>query len=125
MRRGPRRRLAAPRRSAPRHLPDGAPPFVDTVTGDAQAGWRATKDGRDFSLRVPVSQDARTVDYLREVGPGRGSGVLLRAVPRPRGGTVIGMALPLLPDVDPSDTAATLAAELNAVAALLTPQRRA
>ena len=35
------------------------------------------------------------------------------------------MAFPRLPDVDPSDTAVTLAGELNVLAALLTQQRRA
>jgi Polyketide cyclase / dehydrase and lipid transport len=103
----------------PRHVPDWAPAFADRVAGDAQSGWTATKDGRDFSLRVPVSVDARTVDYLREIGPGREGGAFLRAVPRPGGGSVIVMTLPLLPDVKPADTAAALADELNELARLL------
>ena len=106
----------------PRHIPDWAPAFADEVTGDAPSGWRAIKDGRGFPLRVPVSEDARTVDYLREIGPGREGGAFLRALPRPGGGTVIVMTLPLLPDVDPSDTATTLADELRALAALLAQQ---
>ena len=107
----------------PRHLPDWAPAFADTVTDDARSGWKATKDGRDFSLRVPVNQDSRTVDYLRQIGPGREGGAFLRAVPRPGGGTVIVMTLPLLPDVDPADTAATLANELSGLVELLAQQR--
>jgi hypothetical protein len=103
----------------PRHIPDWAPAFADTVRGDTQSGWTATKNDRDFSLRVPVSTDARTVDYLREIAPGREGGAFLRAVPRPGGGSVIVMTLPLLPDVDPEDTAATLTRELKELARLL------
>jgi hypothetical protein len=55
--------------SAGRGLPDWTPAFTDTVTDDARPGWKATKDGRDFSLRVPVNQDSRTVDYLRQIAP--------------------------------------------------------
>jgi polyketide cyclase/dehydrase/lipid transport protein len=103
----------------PRHIPDWAPAFADTIRGNTQSGWTATKNGRDFSLRVPVSADARTVDYLREIAPGREGGAFLRAVPRPGGGSVIVMTLPLLPDVDPADTAATLTRELKELARLL------
>jgi hypothetical protein len=66
-----------------------------------------------------VNEDAGTVDYLREVAPGRESGAYLRAVPRPAGGTVIVMTLPLLPDTDPEDISTTLTAELAALAGLL------
>ena len=100
-------------------IPEWAPAFVDRVTGDARSGWLATKDGQDFALRVVVDQGAGTVDYLREFGPGREGGAYLRAVPRPGGGSVIAMTLPLLPGVNPTDTAATLAQELDALAALV------
>jgi hypothetical protein len=100
-------------------IPEWAPAFVDRVTGDARSGWRATKDGRDFALRVVVDEGAGTVDYLREVAPGHEGGAYLRTVPRPGGGSVIGMTLPLLPGVNPINTAATLAQELDALAALV------
>jgi hypothetical protein len=100
-------------------LHEWAPGFVDRVTGDAQSGWRATKDGRDFALRIVVDQSAGTVDFLRQVAPGREGGAYLRAVPRPGGGSVITMTLPLLPGVDPADTASTLAQELIAIVALV------
>ena len=93
-------------------IPEWAPAFVDRVTGDARSGWRATKDGRDFALRVVVYEGAGAVDFLREVAPGHEGGAYLRTVPRPGGGSVIGMTLPLLPGVNPIDTAATLAQEL-------------
>ena len=108
----------------PRHLPDWAPAFADTITGDARSGWKATKDNRDFSFRVRVNEDSLTVDYLRQTGPGREGGAFLRAIPRPGGGTVIVMTLPLLPDVDAADTTATLTNELGALVRLLDQQRR-
>jgi hypothetical protein len=100
-------------------LPEWAPGFVDQVAGDAQSGWVATKDGRTFTLRVVVEHSAGTVDYLREVAPGREAGAYLRAVPRPGGGSVIAMTLPFQPGVDPADTASTLAQELNAIVSLI------
>lgn len=73
----------------PRRIPEWAPAFADAVEGDGQAGWRASKDGRELSLHVAVSHDASTVDYLGEVAPGREGDAYLRAVPRLGGGSVI------------------------------------
>jgi hypothetical protein len=103
----------------PTHIPEWAPAFADRVVGDDRSGWQAFKDGRDFALRVAVGVDAGTVDYLRQVAPGREGGAYIRVVPRPRGGSVIVMTLPLLPDVNPADTAATLARELSVLASLV------
>ncbi len=103
----------------PRRIPEWAPVFADTVAGDPQAGWRAIKDGREFELRVTTSKDARTVDYLREVAPGREGGAYLRALPRPGAGSVIVMTLPLPPGSDPAIVAATLHDELGALAELV------
>jgi hypothetical protein len=52
-------------------IPEWAPAFADTVRHDGPSMWRATKDGREFELSVAMRRDARTVDYLREVAPGR------------------------------------------------------
>ena len=103
----------------PRRIPDWAPAFADAVTGNPQSGWRVIKDGREFGLRVAVRRDARAVDYLREVAPGREGGAYLRAVPRPGGGSVIVMTLPLPPGSDPATVAATLHDELGVLAALV------
>jgi len=103
----------------PTRIPEWAPAFADLVSGDPHSGWQATKDGRSFSLRVVVNHDAGTVDYLREVAPGREGGAYVRVVPRPGGGSVVTMTLPLLPDVDPTDTAATLARELTTLTSLV------
>jgi hypothetical protein len=102
----------------PTRIPEWAPAFADLVSGDPHSGWQATKDGRIFSLRVVVNQEAGAVDYLREVAPGREGGAYVRVVPRPGGGSVVTMTLPLLPDVDPTDTATTLARELATLTSL-------
>jgi hypothetical protein len=82
--------------------------------------WRATKDARDFSLRVASVRDAGTVDYLREIAPGREGGAYLRAIPRAGGGSVITMTLPVPPGVDVAAVRTTLACELVALELLLT-----
>jgi hypothetical protein len=102
----------------PALLPQWAPSFADQVTGDSGVGWQVTKDGRQFTLRVVANREAKTVDYLREVAPGREGGAFIRVVPRPGGGSVVIMTLPLLPETDSADTAATLARELAALVAL-------
>ena len=102
----------------PTRIPQWAPAFADEIRGDSTSGWKATKDGRDFPLRVATNGDAGTVDYLRQVAPRQEGGAYLRAIPRPGGGSVITMTLPLPPDVDPAETAATLASELATLASL-------
>ena len=103
----------------PRRIPEWAPAFVDAVTAEGQSGWRATKGGRDFTLRVVTNQDAGTIDYLREIAPGRQAGAYMRALPRPGGGSVVIMTLPLPPDGERSALAATLRGELNALVSLV------
>lgn len=98
-------------------IPQWAPAFADEVSGDSRSGWLVTKDGQAFTLRVAAVPAAGTVDYLREVAPGREGGAYLRVIPRPGGGSVI-MTLPAPPGADPAGTAAVLASELAALAAL-------
>jgi hypothetical protein len=103
----------------PTRVPEWAPAFADRVCADADSGWRAVKDGREFRLRVPVSLEAGKVDYLREIAQGREGGAYIRAVPRPGDGAVTTMTLPLLPNVDPEDTRATLRQELATLVSLI------
>jgi len=103
----------------PTRIPDWAPAFADAVTGDDQSGWYATKDGRSFTVRVVTKRDAGTVDYLREIAPGREGGAFIRAVPRPGGGSVVVMTLPLATGAEPEAIAATLRDELNALVNLV------
>jgi hypothetical protein len=99
-------------------IPGWAPAFADTVSSAGGSGWRAVKDGRDFMFRTAVSLDAGTVDYLREIAPGREGGAYLRVVPRPGGGSVVVMTLPVPPGADPVAVASTLEDELAALKGL-------
>jgi hypothetical protein len=105
--------------ASPTNIPRWAPDFADRVAGDATSGWRANKGDREFPLRVVIDREAGTADYLRQVAPGREGGAYIRAVPRPGGGSVVIMTVPLLPDVDPADTQATLSRELTALMSLV------
>jgi len=99
----------------PTRIPDWAPAFADTVVVDDQSGWLATKDGRDFTVRVVTQRDSGTVDYLREVAPGREGGAFIRVVPRPGDGSVVVMTLPLAPGAEQATITATLRDELTAL----------
>ncbi len=103
----------------PTRIPEWAPAFADRVSGDVRSGWEATKDGRNFPLRVAVDRGSGTVDYLRHVTPDREGGAYIRGVPRPGDGSVITMTLPLLADVDAADTSGTLARELTPLVSLV------
>lgn len=103
----------------PSHIPDWAPAFADAVTGNDQSGWSATKGGQGFTFRVVIQREAGTADYLREIAPGREGGAYIRAVPRPGGGSVVVMTLPLVPGAEPAVAAATLRDELKALVSLV------
>ena len=105
--------------SDPTRLPAWAPAFADRVERGPEGSWRVTRHTVQFELRVDARPDARTVDYLRTLGPGREGGAYVRAVPRPGGGTVITMTVPVAPDVDPADTARDVLGELRALVNLL------
>ncbi len=102
----------------PRNIPAWAPAFASAITGDAQRGWQAVKDGRAFAIRVVAARPSRTVDYLREVAPGREGGAYTRVLSRPAGGSVVVLTLPLPPGADPKTVSATLGDELAALARL-------
>jgi hypothetical protein len=96
-------------------IPGWAPAFADTVRCEHGPLWRAVKDGRDFAFRTAVKPDTGTVDYLREIAPGREGGAYLRVLPRPGGGSVVVMTLPVPPGADPAAVASTLDDELAAL----------
>jgi hypothetical protein len=82
----------------PRNIPQWAPAFADNVEQNAQEEWQVTKDDSSFSLQVIVERSARTVDYLREIAPGRRGGAYIRVLPRPNIGSVVVMTLPIPAD---------------------------
>jgi hypothetical protein len=99
----------------PRHIPQWAPGFADAIEPDAQERWQARKDGRTFSLQVVVARSSRTVDYLREIAPGKQGGAYIRVLPRPRGGSVIVMTLPVPAGAKAESVTAVLSQELTAL----------
>jgi hypothetical protein len=99
----------------PRHIPQWAPAFADAIEADAQDGWRVRKDGSAFSLQVVVTQSSRTVDYLREVVPGKQGGAYIRVLPRPNGGSVVVMTVPVPAGADAGTVTAILSQELKAL----------
>jgi hypothetical protein len=66
-------------------------------------------------LLVVDARGSGTVDYLREVAPGRKGGAYLRVLPRPGHGSVVVMTVPLAPGADSAAVAANLQQELNSL----------
>jgi hypothetical protein len=102
----------------PRRIPDWAPAFADLVTGGPPSGWRARKNGQAFALRLRTEKQAGTVDYLREIAPGQEGGAYLRVIPRPGGGSVVVMTVPLRPGAAPAASTAALRDELTQLISL-------
>lgn len=102
----------------PARLPEWAPVFADKVEHSPQNGWRVTKDNQSFNVQVNVSTVAGTVDFLREMAEGKRAGAYARVFPRPLGGSVVVMTVPLAPGSDPADVARVLEQELTTLVAL-------
>jgi hypothetical protein len=100
-------------------IPIWAPVFADTVEKDDQNEWRAVKGGRAFSLKVVVGEGCGTVDYLREIAPGKKGGAYIRVLPRANGGSVVVMTLALPPDTTPESVASVLREELERLKSLI------
>jgi hypothetical protein len=101
----------------PARLPEWAPVFADKVEHSGQNGWRVTKDNQSFNVQANVSTVAGTVDFLREM-TGGSAGAYARVFPRPLGGSVVVMTVPLAPGSDPADVARVLEQELTTLIAL-------
>jgi hypothetical protein len=78
-----------------RHLPQWASGFADAVAAGPDGDWLVSKDARVFSIRVEFERSRGTVDYVREIAPGKKGGAFLRVLPRPDGGSVAIMTLPV------------------------------
>ena len=106
-----------------RRLPMWAPTFVDSVQSEEGGGWTGVRAGHSFALRAVTSEDSRTVDFLRQVAPGREGGAYIRVVDLPGGGSLVIMSVPILMR-EPEAVAATLAEELASLVALTSGQLR-
>jgi hypothetical protein len=99
----------------PKQLPDWAPVFADSVEVVGLDSWQVRKGGADFHVDVIVSRPSGTVDYLREMGPGKRGGAYIRVQPRPGSGSVLVMTVPIAPGLKAQDVAAVLEQELAAM----------
>lgn len=102
----------------PSRLPEWAPVFADKVEHSAQDGWRVTKGSESFNVQVKVSASAGTVDFLREMSDGKRGGAYARVFPRPLGGSVVVMTVPLAPNSNAADVARVVEQELTTLVAL-------
>lgn len=94
-------------------IPRWAPGFADKVESEDRQLWKVTKGESTFQVELVVVLAAGTVDYVREVAAGKKGGAYLRVLPRPGGGSVIVMTLPVPAGVPPAEVAATLDHELR------------
>lgn len=109
----------------PARIPEWAPAFADQIEHTAQSGWRVTKGGESFNVQVNVSTIAGTVDFLREMAGGKRGGAYARVFPRPMGGSVVVMTVPLAPAADPQQVAEVLEQELTTLVSLRAARRKA
>ena len=98
--------------SNPKQIPEWAPVFADSIEADGPNGWRVKKGGDSFSVQVVTSRDSGTVDILREMGPGKRGGAYCRVTPRPGGGSVALITVPIVPGAKVEDVAIVLEQEL-------------
>ena len=96
-------------------IPRWAPVFADAVESIEADAWQVTKNGERFVMHLAASASARTVDYLREVTPGRRGGAYIRVLPRPDGGSVVAMTLPVPGGTDEERVVSVLLEELKSL----------
>ena len=108
------------------NLPQWAPAFADAVEREDDPHFRVTKNGAPFRMKLVLNSTAGTVDYVREMANNRRGGAYIRVTPRPLGGCVITMTVPLAPNANEADVAKTVDQELADVIRLApTPVRKA
>lgn len=103
----------------PKLLPRWAPAFADEVERIGPDAWQITKNGNRFAMEMAASALSGTVDYLREVAPGRRGGAYIRVLPRPAGGSVVVMTLPVTGNADADGVNAVLDKELKSLVDLV------
>jgi hypothetical protein len=94
-------------------IPRWAPVFAEKVEPLQGVSFRVTKGSDTFNLDVLANEASLTVDYLRDMAGGRRGGAYLRVMPRPAGGSVVTMTVPVAPGSTPDQVAAVLEQELE------------
>lgn len=100
----------------PTKIPRWAPAFADRVLAEGD-GWVVEKGDSRFSLTIRSDDSLGVADYLREIAPGVLGGAYIRVLPRPGGGCVVVMTLPVREGQE-NQVAAILSEELKALVAL-------
>jgi hypothetical protein len=93
-------------------IPQWAPVFADKVEDAGEHTFRVTKGNDIFDMELVAHERALTVDYLRGMADGRRGGAYIRVMPKPLGGSVVAMTVPVGPNVTPDEVAAVLEQEL-------------
>jgi hypothetical protein len=107
----------------PKLLPRWAPAFADEVEKTAFDAWQITKNENRFEMHMSASAPSGTVDYLREVAPGKRGGAYIRVLPRPAGGSVVIMTVPVTGNADVESVATVLTEELKNLVELVKASR--
>jgi hypothetical protein len=94
------------------NIPKWAPVFADSIQHIETTHYRVTKNNETFNIEVLANPSAGTVDYVREMSGGKRGGAYIRVTPRPVGGSVITMTVPLGPNANESEIATALEQEL-------------
>lgn len=94
-------------------LPRWAPLFADKVEPAHPSSFHVTKGADTFDIALLANNSALTVDYLRDMPNGERGGAFLRVMPRPLGGSVVTMTVPVAPNTTPSQVAEVLEQELE------------
>jgi hypothetical protein len=95
-----------------RNIPKWAPAFADAIERVDDTHHRVTKNGTVFNIEVLLHQNAGTVDYVREMSNNRKGGAYIRVTPRPLGGSVVSMTVPIGPNTNEAEVAKVVDQEL-------------
>jgi hypothetical protein len=105
----------------PRLIPLWAPNFADEVN-PADTQWQVRKGEQRFLMTLESDVSLMIVNYLRETSPGIRGGAYMRLLPRPGGGSVIVMTLPVPMNRSQSEVVGILEEELSELIRMSTRQ---
>jgi hypothetical protein len=105
----------------PRLIPLWAPNFADEVVS-ADTQWQVRKGDQRFPMTLESDVSFKIVNYLREISPGIRGGAYIRVLPRPGGGSVIVMTLPVPVSKSQTEVVGVLEEELSELIRMSTRQ---
>jgi hypothetical protein len=100
-------------------IPQWAPVFADKVERARETIFRVTKGSEVFDFEMLANERTMTVDYLRVMADGKRGGAYIRVMPKPLGGSVVAMTVPVGPNATPAQVDQVLEQELEALIELL------